>query len=143
MTTRLICNALAVSPLAAGVAAIDCIRPFGIKCFAATLANLDSGRLRQTTLLQLLAIADITTFLVVAVLLGPDSRIENTSAALTDDFMDRIVFPIGSASHLTLIASFQNILMLVFPTAIPHGFINLLHNGKERPAILQTAPAQI
>ena len=133
MTTRLICNALAVGSLTASIAAIDCIRPFGIKCFSAALANLDSGRLRQTPLLQLLAIAGIAAFLVIAVLFRGNSGIKNAPTALTNDFMDRIIFPIWTAFHFSLIASLQNILMLVLPIAIPHGFLTSFIMGKSGP----------
>ena len=63
----------------------------------------------------------IAAFLVIAIFFGPDSRIENTPASLANNLTDGVVFPIGSASHLALVAILQNILVLVLPIAVPHG----------------------
>ena len=45
----------------------------------------------------------------------------NTPASLANNLTDGVVFPIGSASHLALVAILQNILVLVLPIAVPHG----------------------
>ena len=127
LPTCFIRNTLAIRPLAAGVAAIERIRPFGIEHVSTHFTDLCARRLRQTTLPQLLAIADIAAFLVIAVFLRPDSRIENASTALADYFTNRRHRFI-LAADLPVIVVFQNILMLIFPIASPHGF-NTPHNS--------------
>lgn len=126
LSTHFICNALAICPLAAGIAAINRVGPFGRKCLATPFANLDTGRLRQAPLLQLLTVANISALLIMAILFGPNSSIKLSAAALADDLMDGIIISIRFASHFALIAPLQNILMLVFPITIPHGDFNLL-----------------
>ena len=105
--------------MTAGVAAIESIRPLGREPIPAHFADLSTGRLRQTPLSQLLTIADVAAFLVIAVFLGPNSRIENASTALADYLANRRHRFI-LAADLPVIVGFQNILMLIFPIAIPH-----------------------
>ena len=85
MTTYLTRNALAVSPLAAGIGAVDRIRPLGREGLSAALAYpvLPSF---QPPLLQVLLIAAISAQVVIAVFLGFDQCVEIPSTALTDDF---------------------------------------------------------
>ena len=85
MTTYLTRNALAVSPLAAGIGAVDRIRPLGREGLSAALAYpvLPSF---QPPLLQILLIAAISAQVVIAVFLGFNQCVEIPSTALTDDF---------------------------------------------------------
>ncbi len=85
MTTYLTRNALAVSPLAAGIGAVDRIRPLGREGLSAALAYpvLPSF---QPPLLQVLLIAAISAQVVIAVFLGFNQCVEIPSTALTDDF---------------------------------------------------------
>ena len=85
LTTYLTRNALAVSPLAAGIGAVDRIRPLGREGLSAALAYpvLPSF---QPPLLQVLLIAAISAQVVIAVFLGFDQCVEIPSTALTDDF---------------------------------------------------------
>ncbi len=84
MTTYLTRNALAVSPLAAGIGAVDRIRPLGREGLSAALAYpvLPSF---QPPLLQVLLIAAISAQVVIAVFLGFNQCVEIPSTALTDD----------------------------------------------------------
>ena len=120
VTTCFICNALPICSLTAGVAAIYSVRPFGRECTSTHLADLGEGRLGQAPLYQLLFIADIAAFFVIAVFLGPDFRVEIASTALANDFANRSVFPVGPASYLSLIAILQDVLVLVLPVTVPH-----------------------
>ena len=85
MTTYLTRNALAVSPLAAGIGAVDRIRPLGREGLSAALAYpvLPSF---QPPLLQVLLIAAISAQVAIAVFLGFNQCVEIPSTALTDDF---------------------------------------------------------
>ena len=85
LTTYLTRNALAVSPLAAGIGAVDRIRPLGREGLSAALAYpvLPSF---QPPLLQVLLIAAISAQVVIAVFLGFNQCVEIPSTALTDDF---------------------------------------------------------
>ena len=73
----------------AGIAAIERVRTLGGEGPSAALANLNAGRRHQAPLLQLFPVADIAAFLVIAVFLGPNSGVEHSAAALTDDPADR------------------------------------------------------
>lgn len=139
MTTRFIRNALAVSPLAAGIATVERVRPFWCEHLPAHLTDLGAGRRSQTPLFQLLPITNIAAFLVVAVFFGPDARVKNAPAALTYDSADRGHRLILTA-ELPVIILLHNILVLVLPIAIPHGFLTSFVMEKSGPQHLRPAP---
>ena len=85
LVTCFICNALAVSPLAAGVAAVDRIRPLGGEGFSASFAD-PVLPFFQSPPLQIFLIAAISAQVVIAVFLGFNQCVEIPSTALTDDF---------------------------------------------------------
>ena len=85
MTTHLIRNALAVSPLAAGIGAVDRIRPLGREGFPTALAD-SIFPFFQSTLLQIFLIAPVSAQAIIAVFLGFNQCVEIPSTALTDDF---------------------------------------------------------
>ena len=124
LDTCLICNALAVSPLTAGVAAVDCIRPLGREGLSAALAYpvLPSF---QPPLLQVLLIAAISAQVVIAVFLGFNQCVEIPSTALTDDFPYNGIW--SYTSDFFFIPLFQRFLIFVFPIAVPHGIIPFFH----------------
>ena len=83
--TCLICNALAISPLAAGIGAVDRIRPFGGKGFSASFADPVLSFF-QSPPLQIFLIPSVPAQMVIAIFLGFNQRVEIPSTALTDDF---------------------------------------------------------
>ena len=84
LDTCLIRNALAVSPLAAGVAAVDRIRPLGRECFSASLAN-PILPFFQSPLLQAFLITPVPAQAIIAIFLGADLRVKNPSAPFAND----------------------------------------------------------
>ena len=87
----------------------------------------------------MLPITDIAAFLVIAVFFGPDARVENAPATRTDDFADRGHRLILTA-ELPVIILLHNILVLVLPIAIPHGFSASFVIEKSGPQHSRTAP---
>ena len=85
MVTCFIRNALAIRPLAAGIGAVDCIRPLGCEDFSAAFAD-SVLPFFQPPLLQILLISMVPAQMVIAIFLGADLRIEHTPAALADNF---------------------------------------------------------
>ena len=85
LTTCFIRNALAVSPLAAGIGAVDRIRPLGGKGFSASFAD-PVLPFFQSPPLQIFLIATVPTQMVIAIFLGFNQCVEIPSTALTDDF---------------------------------------------------------
>ena len=85
LTTCFIRNALAVSPLAAGIAAVDRIRPLGGEGFSASFAD-PVLPFFQSPPLQIFLIATVPTQMVIAIFLGFNQCVEIPSTALTDDF---------------------------------------------------------
>ena len=85
MTTYLTRNALAVSPLAAGIGAVDRIRPLGGEGFSASFAD-PVLPFFQSPPLQILLIATVPAQMVIAIFLGFNQCVEIPSTALTDDF---------------------------------------------------------
>ena len=124
MTTYLTRNALAVSPLAAGIGAVDRIRPLGREGLSAALAYpvLPSF---QPPLLQVLLIAAISAQVVIAVFLGFNQCVEIPSTALTDDFPYNGIW--SYTSDFFFIPLSQRFLIFVFPIAVPHGIIPFFH----------------
>lgn len=112
----LICNALPICFLAAGIAAKPSIRSFRGKGLAAGLANRIPA-LFQTPLLQFLLIAPIAAQIIIAILLCGDLRVELSAAAFTDDFSDRKVGTF--AGYFLLVPAFQKLLVFILPITVP------------------------
>ena len=85
MTTYLTRNALAVSPLAAGIGAVDRIRPLGGEGFSTSFADPILAFF-QSPLLQIFLIPSIPAQTIIAIFLGFNQCVEIPSTALTDDF---------------------------------------------------------
>ena len=124
LTTYLIRNALAVSPLAAGIGAVDRIRPLGGKGFSAALAD-SILPFFQSPPLQILLIATVPAQMVIAIFLGFNQRVEIPSTALTDDFPYNGIW--SYTSDFFFIPLSQRFLIFVFPIAVPHGIIPSFH----------------
>ena len=124
LTTCFIRNALAVSPLAAGIGAVDRIRPLGGKGFSAALAD-SILPFFQSPPLQILLIATVPAQMVIAIFLGFNQRIEIPSTALTDDFPYNGIWPYPG--KLFFIPLFQRFLIFIFPITVPHGIIPSFH----------------
>ena len=69
LDTCLICNALAIRPLAAGVAAVDRIRPLGGEGFSASFADPILAFF-QSPLFQIFLIPSIPAQIIIAIFLG-------------------------------------------------------------------------
>ncbi len=124
MTTYLIRNALAVSPLAAGVAAVDRIRPLGGESFSAAFANPILAFF-QSPLLQILLITPVPAQMIIAIFLTGNLGVEHTPAALADDFPHRRVRPYPG--EFFFIPLLQRFLIFVFPVTVPHGVFPSFH----------------
>ena len=85
LTTCFIRNALAVSPLAAGIGAVDRIRPLGGEDFSAAFAD-SILPFFQSPLFQIFLIPSIPAQTIIAIFLAFDQRVEIPSATLADDF---------------------------------------------------------
>ena len=79
LDTCFIRNALAVSPLAAGVAAVDRIRPLGSKGFSTCLTN-PVLPFFQAPLFQIFLITPVAAQVIIAIFLGADLRVKNPPA---------------------------------------------------------------
>ena len=95
LITCFIRNALAVSPLAAGIGAVDRIRPLGGKGFSTSFAD-PVLPFFQSPPLQIFLIAAISAQVVIAVFLGFNQCVEIPSTALTDDFPYNGIWPYTS-----------------------------------------------
>ena len=116
LNTCFIRNALAVSPLAAGVAAVDRIRPLGGKGFSAALAN-PILPFFQPPLFQIFLITPVAAQVVIAIFLGTDLRVEDPSAPFTNDPPHgQVRFRTGDFFFIPL---FQRFLILIFPITVP------------------------
>ena len=124
LTTCFIRNALAVSPLAAGIGAVDRIRPLGGKGFSASFAD-PVLPFFQSPPLQIFLIATVPTQMVIAIFLGFNQCVEIPSTALTDDFPYNGIWPY--TSDFFFIPLSQRFLIFVFPIAVPHGIIPFFH----------------
>ena len=85
LTTCFIRNALAIRPLAAGVAAVDRIRPLGCEHFSASFAD-PILPFFQSPLFQIFLITPVPAQTIIAIFLGFNQCVEIPSTALTDDF---------------------------------------------------------
>ena len=125
--TCLICNALAISPLAAGIGAVDRIRPFGGKGFSASFADPVLSFF-QSPPLQIFLIATVPTQMVIAIFLGFNQCVEIPSTALADDFPHSRVRPYPG--ELFFIPLLQRFLIFIFPIAVPHGIFPSFHRSR-------------
>ena len=126
MTTYLIRNALAIRPLAAGIAAVDRIRPLGGEGFSAAFADPILAFF-QPPLLQILLIAPVPAQMIIAIFLSADLRVEHTPTALADDFSHSRVRPYPG--ELFFIPLLQRFLIFIFPIAVPHGIFPSFHRS--------------
>lgn len=131
LTTYLIRNALAVSPLAVGIAAVDRIRPLGGKGFSAPFANLILAFF-QPPLLQILLITPVPAQMIIAIFLTGNLGVEHTPTALADNFPHSRVRPYPG--ELFFIPLLQRFLIFIFPIAVPHGIFPSFHRSG-RPSI--------
>ena len=124
MDTCLIRNALAIRPLAAGVAAVDCIRPLGGEDFSAAFAD-SILPFFQSPLFQIFLITPVPAQTIIAIFLAFDQRVEIPSATLADDFPYNGIW--SYTSDFFFIPLSQRFLIFVFPIAVPHGIIPSFH----------------
>ena len=124
LTTCFIRNALAVSPLAAGIGAVDRIRPLGGKGFSASFAD-PVLPFFQSPPLQIFLIATVPTQMVIAIFLGFNQCVEIPSTALTDDFPYNGIW--SYPGEFFFIPLFQRVLIFIFPVTVPHGICPSFH----------------
>ena len=122
MTTHLIRNALAIRPLAAGIAAVDRIRPLGGKGFSASFADPVLSFF-QPPLFQIFLITPVPAQAIIAIFLGSNQCVEIPSTALTDDFPYNGIW--SYTNDFFFIPLFQRFLIFIFPIAVPHGIFLL------------------
>ena len=127
LTTCFIRNALAVSPLSAGVAAVDRIRPLGGKGFSATFAN-PILPFFQPPLLQIFLVSTVPAQMVIAIFLGFNQCVEIPPAALADDFPYSGIW--SYPGEFFFIPLSQRFLIFVFPIAVPHGIFPSFHRSR-------------
>ena len=127
MTTHLIRNALAIRPLAAGIGAIDRIRPFGGEGFSTAFANPILSFF-QPPLLQIFLVSTVPAQMVIAIFLGADLRVEDSTTALADDFPHSRVRPYPG--ELFFIPLFQRVPIFIFPITVPHGIFPSFHRSR-------------
>ena len=117
LTTCFIRNALAVSPLAAGIGAVDRIRPLGGEGFSASFADPVLSFF-QPPLLQIFLVSTVPAQMVIAIFLGFNQCVEIPSTALTDDFPYNGIW--SYTSDFFFIPLLQRFLIFVFPITVPH-----------------------
>ena len=127
LTTCFIRNALAVSPLAAGIGAVDRIRPLGGKGFSASFADPVLSFF-QPPLLQILLISPVAAQPIIAIFLGFNQCVEIPSTALTDDFPYNGIW--SYPGEFFFIPLSQRFLIFVFPIAVPHGIFPSFHRSR-------------
>ena len=124
LNTCLIRNALAVSPLATGVAAVDRIRPLGSKGFSAALAD-SILPFFQSPLFQIFLITPVSAQIVIAIFLGADLRVKNPPAPFANDSPhSQVRFRTRDFFFIPL---FQRFLIFIFPITVPHGVFPSFH----------------
>ena len=119
MTTHLIRNALAIRPLAAGIAAVDRIRPLGGKGFSASFADPILAFF-QSPLFQIFLIPSIPAQTIIAIFLGFNQCVEIPPAALADDFPYSGIW--SYPGEFFFIPLLQRFLIFIFPVTVPHRF---------------------
>jgi len=127
LDTCLICNALAIRPLAAGIAAVDRIRPLGGEGFSASFADPILAFF-QSPLLQILLITSIPAQMIIAIFLTDDSGVEHTATAFADDLPHSRVRPYPG--EFFFIPLLQRFLIFIFPIAVPHGIFPSFHRSR-------------
>ena len=127
LDTCLIRNALAIRPLAAGIGAVDRIRPLGGEGFSASFADPVLSFF-QPPLFQIFLIAPIPAQMVIAIFLGFNQRVEIPSTALTDDFPYNGIW--SYTGEFFFIPLSQRFLIFVFPIAVPHGIFPSFHRSR-------------
>ena len=127
LTTCFIRNTLAIRPLAAGIGAVDRIRPFGGEGFSTAFANPILSFF-QPPLLQIFLVSTVPAQMVIAIFLGADLRVEDSTKALADDFPHSRVRPYPG--ELFFIPLLQRFLIFVFPIAVPHGIFPSFHRSR-------------
>ena len=124
LTTWLIRNALAIRPLAAGIAAVDRIRPLGCKDFSASFVDPVLSFF-QPPLFQIFLIPSIPAQMIIAVFLGFNQCVEIPSTALTDDFPYSGIW--SYPGEFFFIPLLQRFLIFIFPVTVPHGVFPSFH----------------
>ena len=124
LDTCLICNALAVSPLAAGIAAVDRIRPLGGEDFSTALAD-PVLPFFQSPLLQILLIPPVPAQAIIAVFFGFNQCVEIPPTALADDFPYSGIW--SYPGEFFFIPLLQRFLIFIFPVTVPHGIFPPFH----------------
>ena len=124
LDTCFIRNALAVSPLAAGVAAVDRIRPLGCEHFSAAFAD-PVLPFFQSPLFQIFLIPPVAAQPIIAIFLGFNQCVEIPSTALTDDFPYNGIR--SYTSDFFFIPLSQCFLIFIFPVTVPHGIFPPFH----------------
>ena len=119
LTTYLIRNALAIRPLAAGVAAVDRIRPLGGEDFSAAFAD-SILPFFQSPLFQIFLITPVPAQTIIAIFLGFNQCVEIPSTALTDDFPYSGIW--SYPGEFFFIPLLQRFLIFIFPVTVPHRF---------------------
>ena len=131
LTTCFIRNALAVSPLAAGIGAVDRIRPFGGEGFSTAFANPILSFF-QPPLLQIFLVSTVPAQMVIAIFLGFNQCVEIPPAAFADDLPHSRVRPYPG--EFFFIPLLQRFLIFVFPITVPHGvFLLSIGQGGSNP----------
>ena len=119
MVTCFICNALTISPLAAGVAAVDRLRPLRREDLSAALAN-PIVPFFQPPLFQIFLITPVPAQVIIAIFLAGNLGVEDPTAALADNLpYSQVRLPPGD---FFLIPLFQGFLICVLPITVPHRF---------------------
>ena len=124
LITCFIRNALAVSPLAAGIGAVDRIRPLGDKGFSAALTDLILPFF-QPPLFQIFLIPPIPAQVIIAIFLAGDLGVEDPTTAFANDLPYSQVRP--RSGDFFLIPLFQRFLIFIFPITVPHGIFPSFH----------------
>ena len=119
LNTGSIRNTLAIRPLAAGVAAVDRIRPLGSKGFSTSLTN-PVLPFFQPPLFQIFLIPPVPAQMIIAIFLGADLRVKNPPAPFANDSPHSRVRVY--TRDFFFIPLSQRFLILIFPSAVPHGF---------------------
>ena len=128
MNTGSIRNALAIRPLAAGVAAVDRIRPLGGEGFSAALAN-SVLPFFQSPLFQIFLITPVAAQVIIAIFLGADLCVKNPSTPFANDSPHNRVRV--CARDFFFIPLSQRFLILIFPIAVPHELCPSLDGSKK------------
>lgn len=126
LVTCLIRNILAIIPLAAGVGAVNRIRP--LRCKGLTAAFTDPVLpFFQPPLLQILLISPVSAQVIITIFLAGDLSVEDATTTFADDFPNRQVRL--HPGDFFLIPLPQRFLIFVFPITIPHGISPSFHRA--------------